>query len=106
MTWANAFETVVIFFWFRAAVDWLVYMTGNIGVKILAPFEFLGKYTLYTFLYHMLFLSIYANYLEIPGDLNRFTCFAFIIVGPVFLGFIFSGMRRKFLKMLECVKVG
>ena len=106
MTWANAFETVMIFFWFMGAVELFVYVTGKIGQKILMPFVFLGKHTLYTFLYHMLFLSIYNSYLEMPGGgYNRFMCLAFIIVGPVFLGLIFNVVKREFCKMLENVKV-
>ena len=86
MTWPNALETVLIFFWFMVAVGLFVSVTGDTGKKILRPFGFL---------YHMLFLSIYQQFLEIPHFVNRFICFAFILVVPAVLGGYFLPFVKR-----------
>ena len=47
MTWANAFETVFIFFWFRYVVEIFERKAGNIGKQIIKLLDFFGRYTLY-----------------------------------------------------------
>lgn len=106
MTWANAFETVLLFFWFKYAVDFFEENAGDVGKIIIKPLAFMGRYTLYIFLYHMLFISIYRGYLEITvHSINRWICMFFVIVGPVGLGIILGIIRRCFNSIMSGVKV-
>ena len=106
MTWANAFETVLIFFWFRYAVEIFKRNAGNIGKQIIKPLDFTGRYTLYIFLYHMLFLSFYIKNLEISAKyMNRWLCLVFIFVGPVIWGLILKWVKDSFRRIIKEVRV-
>lgn len=98
MTWANSIETIILFFWFKELVEEIESIAGNVGKKILIPFTYMGQNTLYIFLYHMLFLSIYKMYFEVDSiGLNRCFCILFIICGPIILEYIIF-LIRKWLK--------
>lgn len=106
MTWANAFETVLLFFWFKYVVELCERYKGNVVATIINVFDFMGRYTLYIFLYHMLFISLYRAYLEIPiYEVNRWACLFFIMVGSIILGLIFKRLRMYFINLLKEVRV-
>ena len=106
MTWANAFETVLIFFWFKYAVELLERNAGKIWQAVIRALSYMGRYTLYIFLYHMLFLSIYRGYLEVSVPIiNRWLCLAFIIIGPILFGLLLKEGRKYFSYIMKEVEV-
>lgn len=106
MTWANAVETVLIFFWFKYAVELLERNAGKIGQTVIWLLSYMGGYTLYIFLYHMLFLSIYREYLEVSVPIiNRWICLAFIIIGPVLFGLLLKKGRKYLCYIIKEVEV-
>lgn len=105
MTWANALETVLLFFWFKEVVGGIEIVSGEMGKKVLKPFDLMGRHTLYIFLYHMLFLSIYQNWFEIPGKINGWFCLAFIITCPVLLEIILRKIKKFFVDIMKEIKM-
>ena len=105
MTWANAFEATLLFFWFRELIEGFEKTTGKIGTKLLLPFNYIGCHTLYIFMYHMLFFSIYKSYFEISGIMNRWLCLIFIFGGPIVLEVIITMVMKWFRNIMQGIKV-
>lgn len=106
MTWANSFETVILFFWFKELVEGIESIAGNVGKKILKPFTYIGQHTLYIFLYHMLFLSIYRMYFEESRNiLMDGLCLVFIILGPLILDWGLEKVKNWFKYIMKDIKV-
>lgn len=105
LTWANAFESVVLFFWFKELIECGKIIFGEKLYKILRPFNYLGQHTLYIFLFHMLFFSIYKDWIEFSGKMNRWLCLFFIIFGPVVIDIIFSKVKGWLVKIMKEIKV-
>ena len=114
MTWANTLETILIFFWFKEVFtplgDTNSAAVGITQKKILlftlAPMEFIGKHTLYIFLYHILFLTIYRDWINISCILlSKLICLAFIIGMPVVLEIIVDIIKLNLEKMMKNIRI-
>ncbi len=106
MTWANALETVLILFWFKYSVEIVEKNMVKASKILVRLFDYLGGFTLYIFLYHMLFLSIYTGYLEVSiAEINRWLCLVFIIAGPVVLGMILQKGKSIIIDIMKNVVV-
>ncbi len=96
ITWATAVLVLLLLIWFLQA-GWITDNKINIGFKLVAlP----GVYSLYIFLYHILFLEIYVEYiltrmLNVSHLLNRLTMLAFVFLCPVLLGYLLSGRSHR-----------
>lgn len=89
MTWANALEVILIFFLIKEGVSFIESKKAKFSLRLLAGIIFIGKHSLYIFLYHMLFLDFYKKYFMIYSMwLNRGLCLLFIIGGPIILDYV------------------
>lgn len=105
MTWANGLQSVLIFYWIKELTEFIKEKTGCVGKWLLLPIGFVGRHTLYVFLYHMLFLDFYRNYLEISHVVNKWLCLLFIIYGPIILEYIVLWLGGKFKDIMHGIKV-
>ncbi len=105
LTWANALQTVLLFFWIKDLVMGIEYFCGKIGHSILNPIDLLGQHTMYIFLYHMVFLSEYRLLLETPGWVNKWFCMVFILFGPLALDFLFSKVKDLFKNLMKEIQI-
>ncbi|SFW47593.1 acyltransferase family protein [Selenomonas ruminantium] len=111
MTWANTIETFIVFFWFKEVVSW--YETKSCGClcKIFAGLNYLGKHTLYVFLYHMLFKSIYKGVMPPPPQglvssiLYAIACLGFMVFMPVWWERTEGRLKEKWCNFMLGVKV-
>ena len=106
LTWANALETLLIFFWFRLSVEMFENAAKGMGKWVLKPLDFMGRHSLYIFLYHMLFFRIYRDYLEVQGRiLNRWLCMSFTMIAPVLFGLLLKRVKTVFSTLMKNVMV-
>ena len=96
ITWATAALVLLMLIWFLQA-GWITDNKENIGLKLIAlP----GVYSLYIFLYHILFLEIYAEFfltrmLNVSHLLNRLCLLSFVFLCPMLLGYLLSGRSHS-----------
>lgn len=81
LTWAHAAEVALIFAWFYAS-------SSLFEGKWMSLFGFLGRHSLYIFLFHILFLEIYISHFfnrlnNKAGRINTIAFLVFIIVCPI-----------------------
>ncbi len=106
LTWANALETILIFFWFKYTVELFESTSGSLCAMMLRIPNLLGRHTLYIFLYHMIFLYIYREHLQIDvPTIDRWLCLIFVIIGPVLLGQVLSQCKLGLRCLLKSVRV-
>lgn len=67
LTWANTLETFIIFFWFRDVVSFVESKKSDLGQIMIRPLNYVGRHTLYIFLYHKMFVSIPTKAMSIVG---------------------------------------
>ena len=81
LTWAHAAEVLLIFAWFYSSSA--LFDDSRMSVP-----GFLGRHSLYIFMFHVLFLEIYVSHffnylLNRVGRLNTVVFLVFIVVCPV-----------------------
>ncbi len=103
MTWANTFETVLLFFWFKGAVELAESFWGAATHKSLRLLGFIGRHSLYVFLYHMFFLAIYKKLLH-PYLGGRMSLL-FIIFAPIVLEYCFMAFQKFGNKLMRGIQV-
>lgn len=106
MTWANAVETIIIFFLIKEAVSFIEAKQYKVLAGLFSGIIFIGRHTLYIFLYHILFLDIYIKYLHLDLKwLNRCCCLLFIISGPIILEYVIKRLCSWLKTIMREVKV-
>lgn len=103
MTWANTFETVLLFFWFKEAVELAESIWGVATHKSLWLLGFVGRHSLYVFLYHMLFFAIYQKYLHTYLGVRMLLLF--IVIAPICLEYCFQSVQRFLAKLMSGIQV-
>ncbi len=100
LTWANALETVIIFFWFKLSMG-MVEKSRLIN-KLFIPLDNIGKHTYYIFLYNAIFIDVYLDYLQYSQPLaNRISFLLFIILAPIALEIALKKSKSCFHRMME-----
>lgn len=70
------------------------------AVKIIwvyKPIEYLGKHTLYIYLYHILFLNLGRKYVLLHGDMfEKIMCYIIMIGGSIALEYSFNWLAAKY----------
>lgn len=105
MTWANAAEVILLFFWVKNVVEGFEKVSGKFGKAIMRPFVYIGDHTLYVYLYHILFLRVYQNRIDLTGGIYSFLCILFIIAGPIVLEALLNMIVQAMKCILKHVKV-
>ena len=95
ISWATLPEVLLILIWFIQ----ISVITGNKENTVLRLMAVPGKYSLYIFLYHILFLKIYVTHmltmmLNISHLLNRITLIAYVFICPILLGYLMKGFHK------------
>lgn len=108
MTWANSFQAVAFLFWFKSVIRIIEIdiIKKNAEIQfVLRSAAFWGKHSLYIFLYHMLFLSVYKDYLGYDAYFNKITCLVFIITAPIILEIVLKMVNKWVATQMTVVKI-
>lgn len=95
ISWATLPEVILMLIWFIQ----MSVITGNKENALIKLMAVPGRYSLYIFLYHILFLKIYVTYmltmmLNISHLLNRITLIAYVFICPILLGYLMKGFHK------------
>ena len=107
MTWANSFQVIVLLFWFKS-VSYIIedhYKQNRIVKYCLSFISFLGRHSLYIFMYHILFRSIYISLWGNGAYINKITCLVFIIMTPVLLEYFIIVCKKVFGNQLPSAQI-
>ncbi len=100
LTWANALETVIIFFWFKLSMG-MVEKSRLIN-KLFIPLDNIGKHTYYIFLYHVLILEVYGECFGKPSLLfDRGFVYAIIALSPIAVEIALKKLKACFYYIME-----
>lgn len=106
MTWWNALEAFLVVFLIKEGIE-LLEMKESRAIAIgLRPISYIGKMSLYIFLYHILFRDIYQMYFSCENIwAGRFMCFLFMTGGSILIYYFFQALKKIVVAMTEMAGV-
>ena len=95
LTWAHAAEVLLIFAWFYSS-------SALLDDKRMSVLGFLGRHSLYIFMFHVLFLEIYVSHffnflLNRVGRFNTIVFLIFIVACPI----VFEAVVKRIADMIK-----
>ncbi len=94
LTWAHFFEVMVLPIWFASVMACIESWDNFIIKECLSFVGFIGRRSLYIFLYHILFRNLYAQYVGFNSYAGKLIGLLFVISGPIVFGSLLLLLRR------------
>lgn len=95
MTWWNALEAFLVVFFIKETVELLESKENKLVMRFLSPICYIGRKSLYIFMYHLLFRDIYFTYFSYGNIwIKRVTCFGFMVGGALCLEYCLRKLKQ------------
>ena len=105
MTWANLVEAILIFYWIKLLFETVSMSDNRIYNVFSGVICFLGKHSLYVFLYHILFITIAYKCGGFSGRIRSIISLVAVLICPVILEYLVEYIKKIIQNILGGISV-